>query len=446
MKKYLFLAVAGLLSFAACDILDEVIDEVEKILPKEVTVQLKADGAAFEVAGIAIDIVDAAGTASFQEVTNDKGVATFILPNGNYTASATYKTSQDGVRYVYNGSNSAIAITEESVNNFEIALQKVESQQLILKEVYTTGCPKNDSGSYSNDAYIVLYNNSDIEADASNVVFGLIYPANGHATNKYYDAEGKLIYEGADWIPAYSAIWTFDAPVTIPAYSQIVIACFGAIDHTATVNASVNLDNAAYYWMQKNDQFTNAKYVVSENIPATQYLSCTPHNSGNSWVVSNSAPAVFIGKMAKAEVEALVANKDGYDTTCGTTAALAMVKFPAANVIDGVDVWSAANIEKSHARFPSTLNTGYVAITNNLGHTVYRNVDKEATEALEENAGKLVYNYAGGTYDEAAGTGSTDPSGIDAEASIAAGAHIIYSDTNDSGKDFHEKAVQSLKK
>ena len=446
MKKYLFLAVAGLLSFAACDILDEVIDEVEKILPKEVTVQLKADGAAFEVAGIAIDIVDAAGTASFQEVTDDKGVATFILPNGNYTASATYKTSQDGVRFVYNGSNSAIAITEESENVFEIALQKVESQQLILKEVYSTGCPKNDSGSYSNDAYLVIYNNSDLEADASNLVIGLTYPANAHATNKYYDESGALIYENEGWIPAYSAIWTFDAPVIIPAYSQIVIAVFGAIDHTATVTASVNLDNSAYYWMQANEQFKNAKYVASDNIPATQYLSCTPHNSGNAWVISNSCPAVFIGKMAKSEVEALVSNKDGYDTTAGTTAALAMPKFPAANVVDAVDIWSAANIEKSKARYPASINTGYVALTNNLGHTVYRNVDKEATEALPENAGKLVYNYAGGTYDEAAGTGSTDPSGIDAEASIAAGAHIIYSDTNDSGKDFHEKAVQSLKK
>ena len=445
MKKYLFLAVAGLLSFAACDLLEDVIDEVEKVLPKEVTVQLKADGAAFEVAGIAIDIVDAAGTASYQEVTDDKGVATFILPNGNYTASATYKTSQDGVRFVYNGSNSAIAITEESENVFEIALQKVESQQLIIKEVYTTGCPKNDSGNYSNDAYIVLYNNSDVEADASNIVFGVLWAANGHATNKYYDADGKLLYEGADWIPAYSAIWAFDEAVTIPAYSQIVVACFGAIDHTATVTASVDLGKADYYWMQKNDAFTMDKYVVSENIPATHYLSCTPFNSGKAWVVSNSSPAMFIGKMDKATLEALVSNKDAFDTTVGSTAANSFPKFPSANVVDAVEIWSAANIEKSKVRFPSSLNTGYVAIDNNLGHTVYRNVDKEATEALPENAGKLVYNYAGGTYDEAAGTGSTDPSGIDAEASIKAGAHILYSDTNDSGKDFHERKVQSIK-
>lgn len=447
MKKFLLLTAAGLLSLTACDLIDDVIDEVEKVLPQEVTVQLKADGAAFEVAGITIDLADAAGTVNYQEVTDENGAAKFVLPVGAYTASATYKTSSDGIRFVYNGSNSVINVEKDAENVFEIALQKVESQQIIIKEVYCTGCPKNDSGNYNADAYIVLYNNSDIEADASNIVFGCLWAANGHATNKYLDAEsGELLFENLGWIPAYSAIWSFDSPVTIPAYSQLVVAVFGAIDHTATVTASVNLDNSAYYWMQKNDQFTNAKYVVSENIPATNYLSCTPHNSGNAWVLSNSSPAIFIGKMEKSEVTALVTAKDAFDTTVGSTAANSFPKFPSANVVDAVEIWSAANIEKSHGRFPSSLNTGYVAITNNLGHTIYRNVDKEATEALPENAGKLVYDYAGGTYDEAAGTGSTDPSKIDAEASIAAGAHIIYSDTNDSGKDFHERKVQSLKK
>lgn len=82
--------------------------------------------------------------------------------------------------------------------------------------------------------------------------------------------------------------------------------------------------------------------------------------------------------------------------------------------------------------------------TNKSGYTIYRNVDKEATEALAENEGKLVYNYAGGTDDFEGG--STDPSGIDAEASIAKGAHIIYKDTNNSRNDFHQRKVASIKK
>ena len=72
---------------------------------------------------------------------------------------------------------------------------------------------------------------------------------------------------------------------------------------------------------------------------------------------------------------------------------------------------------------------------------IYRNVDKEATEAIEGNAAKLVYNYAGGTTDV---EGTTDPSGIDAEKSITNGAKIVYLDSNNSSNDFHMRKYASL--
>ena len=83
-------------------------------------------------------------------------------------------------------------------------------------------------------------------------------------------------------------------------------------------------------------------------------------------------------------------------------------------------------------------------LTNALGHSVYRNVDKAATEAIAENAGKLVYNYTGGTGDAGVPYGGTDPSGIDAEKSIANGAKIVYMETNNSTNDFHERLFASL--
>jgi hypothetical protein len=50
-----------------------------------------------------------------------------------------------------------------------------------------------------------------------------------------------------------------------------------------------------------------------------------------------------------------------------------------------------------------------------------------------------VYNYALGV------DSSTDPSGIDAEASIKNGAHIIFNDTDNSTNDFHERQKCSLR-
>ena len=93
-------------------------------------------------------------------------------------------------------------------------------------------------------------------------------------------------------------------------------------------------------------------------------------------------------------------------------------------VIDGIEVFRATYDAQNQKRLLPSVDAGHATFTSQLGYTLYRNVDKEATEALPENEGLLVYNYAGGTESEA--EGSTDPSGIDAEASIANGAHIMH--------------------
>ena len=436
MKKFIILLSAAVLAlgFAACEQLPKLAN---------ITIQLKADGAAFSQAGVTVTVLSNTGT-KFESLTNESGVASFTLPMGSYSASANYKTAAAGVRVVYSGSIPSVVAAVDGTTSYTIDLNRVENQQIIIKELYNTGCPKDGGNAYFDDAYVILYNNSDLEADASDIVFSFVAPYNANGANKYY-VDGNLLYENENWIPAYGAIWWFTSPVKIPAYSQIVVAIFGAIDHTATVPASVNLANSGYYWMSNSDvaAYTNKKYAVADMIPAANYLTTVPISQGNAWALSNSAPGFYIGRMSNAEAKALCENTDAFDHTMGTSAAFNVAKFPKANVVDAIEVWSAANKDKSQLRFSSDINTGMIPITNKMGYSVYRNVDKEATEALEENAGKLVYNYAGGTADV---EGSTDPSGIDAEASMANGAHIIYCDTNSSMMDFHQRKVASLKK
>ena len=410
----------------------------------DITVQLQSADGALAVEGIPVALADEDGLTSYEAATDASGKATFKVPAGTYTASATYKTAEDGQRVAFNGSNSAIVV-KEGATSFAIELNKIVSQQVIIKEVYTTGCPNGESNTYSNDAYVILYNNSDLEADASDIVFAGMAPSMPSAAKNYYTDGENLLFEHEDWLPAYSALWFFDSEVKIPPYSQIVIALFGGVDHTQTVTASVNLSDPSYYWMNNKsiEAFTHNKYSISESIPTEHYLSGAQINMGTAWVVSNATPGFYIARMSKEDAIALAQNKDAYDTSLGTTAALANAKFPKSKVIDAVEIWGTASIAKSKNRYSADILTNYIVITNNKGYSVYRNVDKEATEALEENAGKLVYDYAGGTEDV---EGSTDPSGIDAEASVAAGAHIIYSDTNDMAKDYHVRKVASIKK
>ena len=102
-------------------------------------------------------------------------------------------------------------------------------------------------------------------------------------------------------------------------------------------------------------------------------------------------------------------------------------------------MWKAGSESASVKRLTDDIDVGHVSLTNAQGHVLYRNVDKASTEALPENAGKLVYNYSLGV------ESSTDPSGINAEASMKNGAHIIFMDTNNSSVDFHERQKCSLR-
>ena len=100
--------------------------------------------------------------------------------------------------------------------------------------------------------------------------------------------------------------------------------------------------------------------------------------------------------------------------------------------MDGMEVFSGSSTGNAKRLAPA-IDAGYVTLTENfLGRTLYRNVDAEATLAIEGNP--VVYGYAYGN----------DPSGIDAEATLKAGGRVVYQDTNNSTQDFHERSVQSL--
>ena len=115
------------------------------------------------------------------------------------------------------------------------------------------------------------------------------------------------------------------------------------------------------------------------------------------------------------------------------------LKVPDEWVVDAIEVFAAGYKDSSLKRLTADIDAGFVWLTNYQGHSLYRNVDQTATEALPENKGRLVYDYALGV------DASTDPSGIDAEASIKQGAHIVYMDTNNATNDFHERQRCSLR-
>ena len=172
-------------------------------------------------------------------------------------------------------------------------------------------------------------------------------------------------------------------------------------------------------------------------IPASQYLKAVKFGQANAWPLSQTSPAFFIFQTKNTTPAAFAndANNITYAPDKPKTKVYAVLKVPTDWILDGVEVYQEIKESESKKRFGANVDAGYVKQTIKLGHSVYRNVDAEATKKIEGNTAKLVYNYKYGT----------DPSGIDAEASMKNGAKIVYMDTNNSTADFHERSQFSLR-
>ncbi len=438
MKKYLFILCAVAIAFSAisCD------PKTPKTF--EVPVQLQLDGQPFAMEGVTVTL--ASGDALFEGTTDASGLATFTVPVGVYTATTSFKLSDAGILYNYNGSVN-VPVTEAFTGTVNLAVTASKSSQLILKEVYNGGCQKNgNTGAYNYDKYVIVYNNSDVAVDASKMCLAMAQISSLSNSNKYTITDGVIEYAAAGWTPASYGIWWFQSgvEVKIEPYSQIVIAVCGAIDHTVTYENSVDLSNADYCLYDLESGFNNTTMwypAPSASIPANHYMKTYEYGMGTAWVFPNKMAAPFL-IMPETDIEAFVKDESNFDNRA-TNKSGNYAKIPVGWVLDALEVWGDTDETKNYLRFPSVVNTGYeVLATNAQGYSFYRNVDKEATEAIAENEGKLVTGYAGALDAEADG----DPSGIDAEASIAKGAKIVYMDTNNSAADFHLRKVASLKK
>lgn len=317
--------------------------------------------------------------------------------------------------------------------------------KLIIKEIAVSGGFKTtDNKSYNWCKAMMLYNNSGVQAKVKNLAIGTVPPGNAHANNGNYDENGKLNYADADFIPMIYAIWYLPTDLTVEPYSDVVIAINGAIDHTTIAPDAYNLADASYHAMyDPTTSYVNANAYPAPfaGIPAEHYWKAAVFGLGNAWAISVMSPNLVLFQFPEGvDPAAYCADAvNVYYDGGKETAANYCVKIPKSWVIDGVETYRLTMLDDSKKRLTDDIDAGYCLYNSNKQYSAYRNVDKAATEAIAENSGKLVYDY------DQAVEGTSDPSGIDAAASIKNGAKIVYQDTNNSSADFHLRQTWSLK-
>ena len=384
---------------------------------------------------------------SFEAVTNKEGKAVFNLPADFYEISVTDKRTTGLSTFNYNAIKSNVGISEgwNSEQVVKLELEASAISQVIVKELFTGGTPTdNGSAAFKHDRYVILYNNSNTNASLGNICLATSMPYNSTGSNNYYGADGSLIYLKERWMPAGQGFWYFQQDVVLKPGEQIVIALNNAVNNSLTHSKSINFNNASYYctFDVATTSYPNAATykTPAESIPTSHYLKAIRYGSGNAWTLSNVSPGFFLFELKDMTPAALGADVS-YNSLYGGSTVLVDKKIPVSWVVDAVEAYEIGKTNQK--RFTAAVDAGYVNYTGELGYSIYRNVDEEATKAIAGNAAKLIYSYQLGTTNVSGG--STDPSGIDAEASIANGARIIYKDTNNSTNDFHMRSKASLR-
>lgn len=419
----------------------------------DVKVQLSyADATGFgPVADVTVTAVNVNTGMIYIGKTDNKGSAVVPVVAGIYDFAATETRAEGGKAYAFNGRVQATITHEYEKTPFVVTFDMVASaatRQVIIKELYSGGCQKDDgSGPFQNDKYVTLYNNSTVDADLKNLCIAMTIPYNSHAANADV-VDGKLTYETAGHVPAGHGFWTWsdgNAPKLKPG-EELVIAITGAINHTLTYGKSVDLSKSAYYAMYDPESGYNlASYypTPSEAIPTSHYLKAYKYGTGTAWPLSVTGPAFFIFMTPEGITPQAFFADTSNENYYNNLSSQVRKWVPAEWVVDAMEVFSAGYVGKNNKRLTAAVDGGSVVLTGKQGYSIYRNVNKEATEAIPENKGKLVYSYNMGTSDLE--EGSSDPSGIDAEASIKAGARIVFKDTNNSGNDFHQRKEAALR-
>jgi len=365
--------------------------------------------------GAEITISNPSNGAIYKLQTNSQGKATIDLQYGFYRLSASDKgTPVSGAIPIFNKSIDQVRLTDTLKGDLNLSVELILSYsgQLIIKELYYSGCVGPDSKTYSYDKYAILYNNSDEVAYLDSVCFATVDPYNAPTSQtpwSYVAANGQTVIR--DSIPIVEAVWQFPGngkSHPLQPGEQAVVAINAAIDNTILRPNSVNL-NIPGYWVTYNQRYTNASYHPSPGPNLANHWLDLLWKQGTStaFVLSNTSPAVVIFRIPVSGAQAFVNDPANRKRKPGSSSANEYVMIPSAWMLDGVECFDR---DTKFKRLPGSVDSGYALLGDgdrNIGKTLHRKVD--------------------------------------ALASQKAGGRIVYMDTNNSNNDFEIRASQSIK-
>lgn len=363
-------------------------DFSDENLSATINVEVKIpQGYNYSLEGLVVKLTDPSTGLLFQGVTNESGVATIKVAHGSYIATTEFKkTEAGGTILIFNGTTDQIRVTpvDAAVVNQDLPLNVSRSGQIIIKEFYYGGRVNPETGKkYSNDQYVILYNNSNDVAYLDSVCVGVADPWNALTDGRVSHWVKPNSNELRDSVPNIGIGWMFpgtgrDNPLQP---GEEVVISLNAINHLESVPTSVNLGKPGY-WALYDPILTSGQSVPEPGVNLLEGFWKV--GQSKSYIVSQLSPALFIYNLGGKTTEQFV--EDTYTWNPYYSNRFFDVLMVDKNfVLDGVECFRNSTDTK---RFRPEIDNGFVMIdASGQGQSAHRKVDEAATAA----AGRIVY-------------------------------------------------------
>lgn len=392
----IFLIIIGAWLFVGCDKNDintGVIAKVRVVMPEGVLLD-----------GVAVEWTNGTTGAVYRAKANADGISESLVEQGIYRMTVTQRVANAGeyCEDIFSGSLEQLMVKEAGIDTL-VSLSHVRLSQLVVKEVYYTGCYTDEQQPYPNDNYLSLYNNSSDTVWLDGICVGMAGPPMATSASEWLNKNPAL-----PEIPIHRCGWQFpgkgrDNPLA-PGCETVIAVC--AVDHTGgkyghSQSVDLSFTDWAFYKETFNPDFSGITPGVK---PLSLFwLNWTNPIINPSFLLGVSGPGIIVYRM-EGDAEAYAREHLRYVPGKPSKPNNQYLVIPREWVIDYVECVDGQQYV-NFKRVPAVLDksTVFVSGSSYTGKSLHRKVLRKI------------------------------------------GGRIIYQDTNDSANDFEER-IPSLKK
>lgn len=251
--------------------------------------------------GVAVKLSDRNTGNVYAALTDAQGHAGFRVAAGHYRLSVLDLPDDSAV---FNGTIEQVDLVGGD-KDVDVALKFSKPGTILIKDIYSGGCMQDPpaTGTYADDKYIVLHNNSFETYYLDGLCLAMVAPYNSNANNPWTstDPSGNIVFRDYAAIP--DCIWMFPGSGTdfpLEPGEDAVVAYYG-VDHTQTYSQSVNLNRKGYFVLYDMVHYPGNKLhptlVPGDQIDQAHYMKVlkkTGTNSAVVYVISQNSPAMIL--------------------------------------------------------------------------------------------------------------------------------------------------------